>query len=100
MAARTNIAPLGSWNNTFGRYIEGDGMQRKQHCYIIGVTDGTRWTKDDATGTATARINAQKSSSINKINSRDFFDYDVLYYGRLRNINSYGPSQHIKMLQL
>ena len=80
MAARTNITPLGSWNNTFGRNIEGEWDAEKNNVvvtFIENVTDGTRWTKDDATGTATARINAQNPISINKINSRDFADYDV-----------------------
>lgn len=78
MAARLNITPLGTWTNSFGRNIEGTWDETKQNVVVTfteDITNGTRWTKDDATGTSTATINAANSISINKINNRDFANY-------------------------
>ena len=78
MSARMSITPLGSWTNSFGRNIEGAWDPINKNVVVTFsefVTSGTRWTKDDVTGTTTATINATNSVSINKINSRDFADY-------------------------
>lgn len=78
MAARMSITPLGTWANTFGRNIEGAWDPINKNVVVTfteSITNGTRWTKDDATGTSTATINATNPISINKINSRDFADY-------------------------
>lgn len=78
MAARLNITPLGSWNNTFGRNVEGAWDPVNKNVVVTfteDITNGTRWTKDDATGTSSAAINANNPVSINKINNRDFADY-------------------------
>ena len=78
MAARLNITPLGTWTNSFGRNIEGSWDPVNKNVVVTfteNVTNGTKWTKDDATGTSTSTINATNSISINKINSRDFADY-------------------------
>jgi beta-glucosidase-like glycosyl hydrolase len=47
MAARTAITPLGTWNNTFGRNIEGVWDPAKKTVVVTftgKITDGTDWT--------------------------------------------------------
>ena len=80
MAARLNITPLGSWTNSFGRNIEGSWDPVNDNVVVTfteDITNGTRWTKDDETGTSSSAINATNPVSINKINSRDFADYST-----------------------
>lgn len=100
MSARLNITPLGTWNNTFGRNIEGEWDPVNRNVVVTfteNITNGTRWTKDDATGTTSTAINANNPVSINKINNRDFVDYETS--GILVDYNAsteYGPSAAYK----
>lgn len=80
MGSRLNTIPLGTWTNSFGRNIEGtwDPVNRNVvTTFAEFATNGTRYTKDDATGRTTATINATNPVSVNKINNRDFADYDT-----------------------
>ncbi|HBY65243.1 MAG TPA: hypothetical protein DEG42_02455 [Acholeplasmataceae bacterium] len=78
MSSRLNIIPLGTWTASFGRNIEGTWDAVNNNVVVTfteDITNGTKWVKDDATGTTTSTINATNPISINKINSRDFADY-------------------------
>ena len=71
MGARTAITPLGTWNDTFGRNVEGVWDDEKQTVvctFTEDITNGTRWTKDDATGTESTAMNASNPGNINTIN--------------------------------
>ena len=80
MGARLNTIPLGTWTASFGRNIEGSWDPVNKNVFVTfteDITNGTRYTKDDATGRTTATINATSPISINKINSRDFANYST-----------------------
>ncbi|MDR2201766.1 MAG: glycoside hydrolase family 3 C-terminal domain-containing protein [Clostridiales bacterium] len=67
MAARVSITPLGSWNNTFGRNIEGAWDAAKQTVVVTfnrNITEGNRWTSE----TASVAMNAGSPGDINAIN--------------------------------
>ena len=71
MGARTGITPLGTWNDTFGRNVEGVWDDEKQTVvctFTEDITNGTKWTKDDATGTESVAMSATNPGDYNTIN--------------------------------
>lgn len=80
MSARVNVTPLGTWANSFGRNVGGEWSEIEQAVVVTfteDITNGTKWTKDDVTGTSSVAISSSNPVSINKINNRDFVDYDT-----------------------
>lgn len=79
MSARMCITPLGSWNNTFGRNIEGQWDEENNVVVVTfteKITNGSRWNRDEngvpiknAQGNYTSTaMNASNPGNINEIN--------------------------------
>ncbi|MDR1092813.1 MAG: glycoside hydrolase family 3 C-terminal domain-containing protein [Clostridiales bacterium] len=79
MGARTNLTPLGSWNPTFGRNIEGtwdaskNGGKGNVVVEFAGyVTNGTYWLKDAADGSASVAMNANEPADAVSAGRREY----------------------------
>ena len=73
MGARVNVTPLGTWDNTFGRNIEGvwdDAAGCVKVTFTDKITNGTRWTVDKTTGSYVSggAMNATNPGSMNTVN--------------------------------
>jgi beta-glucosidase len=87
MAARISITPLGSWDNTFGRNIEGvwdDEAGCVKVTFTDKITSGTRWTVNETTGAYVSggAMNASNPGSMNTVNggaSASYKSEGVLY---------------------